>query len=231
MFSTENHPCARLVQKSVVNQCNVQTCEGQTCTNRTSAKCLAGSSKKILSLDFQISPKMGGWPTLSTFSSHIFLRIGTRLTRHITAHKPLCAATKTHSHCESQQEIPHKLNGTMIQKPMESVHPFRPPKSPSSIVVHKNTHVTPKSPTRKARKDQSNKHNSNSNDVSKDALSPTSVVDPRGLFREQRRTRKQRGSSTARRSRTVGPAKQQPSANESDASLVQAGNQCIQVRS
>lgn len=118
----------------------------------------------------------------------------------------------------------------MIDKASDSssaVHPFRPPKSPSSILVHKNTHVSPKSPThrRKTRKDMQNKPTSTSHEAPSDVLSPTSVLDPRGLFREQRRTRQ--GSRGSRRD---GPGSNKPNANEADISLVEAGNQCIQVR-
>ena len=113
----------------------------------------------------------------------------------------------------------------MIQKTEStSVLPFRPPKSPSShVVANKNVHVTPKSPRRRKTKmapgDALKKNNDQTN-----AMSPTSVVvDPRSLvFPEQRRSPKQEN-------RPAGPGKA-PTSNETDRSLVQAGNQCMKVR-
>lgn len=110
----------------------------------------------------------------------------------------------------------------MIQKTMEPpVHPFRPPKSPSSIVVHKNTHnvLTPKSPTRRRHKSRNDSHKSNSKEGVSDAVSPTSVVgDP-----YKQRTRKHQSE------RRGGADK--PASNEAaDRSLVEAANQCMKVR-
>jgi len=113
----------------------------------------------------------------------------------------------------------------MIQKAID--HPFRPPKSPSSIVVHKTIgqNATPKSPPRKKKTrrilNDTPKRSNRSEDVS-DALSPTSVVDPRGLFRDRTRP-------DASRNRPE-PANTKPASTESDRSLVEAGNQCLKVR-
>lgn len=105
------------------------------------------------------------------------------------------------------------------RQPVDSsaaVLPFRPPKSPSSL----NTpHVHPKSPPLPrnsrslSRALPSEKHKREADPSN--ALSPTSVVDSRGYSFLQR----QSSQKTER---------QRP--NESDASLVEAGNACVKVR-
>lgn len=113
----------------------------------------------------------------------------------------------------------------MIQKTMESNLPFRPPKSPSSIV---NTHVvTPKSPTRRHKSRKHPKEPHYDEDLS-DAASPTSVVN--NGFRSNQHSHGRSRNKSERRG-GAGRAPSPPSQEAaSDASLIQSGIQCIQVR-
>jgi hypothetical protein len=127
---------------------------------------------------------------------------------------PSPGLTNVHPHSEDPTAARR-----MVQRPpvdsSAAILPFRPPKSPFSL----NTpHVHPKSPPLPRKSKvlphglHTDKHKREA-DPSK-ALSPTSVVDSRSsVFRERHSSGK--------------TERQRP--NESDASLVEAGNACVKV--
>ena len=125
-----------------------------------------------------------------------------------------------------------KMSSRVADSSAVTLGGYRPPKSPSSnLLPAKTLAAPPTSPRRRKPKTVSHEspkqHRRTLSDVSQ-SLSPTSVVDTKGLECQEQQSSREKDRSRDKRRRDRRPGKHR--SGISDQSLIDAAHNCIKVR-